>query len=147
MRENLRRVVAKLGRRSAGCLDDDMRAPSSLRTGSLSRSAIVLGGYEAALRVTPLRSATLESFLSAAFSFIEVGIEQADNVVVTDALRPGDDGSIPGDLVMLDRLGRPDDGRIQDLLVGHFAGDFVRLADQAVVCGHCTPCGSCPSCR
>ena len=48
------------------------------------------GGYEAALRLTPLRSATLESFLSAAFSSLRLVLEQADNVVVTDALRPGD---------------------------------------------------------
>jgi hypothetical protein len=91
------------------------------------------------LRLTPLRSATLESFLSAAFSSLRLVLEQADNVVVTDALRPGDDGSIPGDLVMLDCLGRPNDGRIQDLLVSHFAGDFVRLADQAVDCGALHP--------
>jgi hypothetical protein len=65
-------------------------SPSSLRTGSLSRSAIAPGGYEAALRLTPLRSATLESFLSAAFSSLRLVLEQADNVVVTDALRPGD---------------------------------------------------------
>lgn len=47
-------------------------SPSSLRTGSLSRSAIVPGGYEAALRLTPLRSATVESFLSAAFSSLRL---------------------------------------------------------------------------
>jgi hypothetical protein len=33
---------------------------------------------------------------------------------------------------MLDRLRRPDDGGIEDLLVGNFAGDLIAFLDQAV---------------
>jgi hypothetical protein len=43
-----------------------------------------------------------------------------------------DQRAIAGDLVMLDRLGRPDDSGVENFLVGDFARDLIAFSNQAV---------------
>ena len=58
---------------------------------------------------------------------------------------PGDQGAITGDLVMLHRLRRADDGGIKHPLVRHFTSDIVSLADQPIDGGTLDPFGLLPS--
>ena len=44
---------------------------------------------------------------------------------MAERIRPRDQRSIPGDFVMLDRLGAADNDGVEDLLVFDFTGDFV----------------------
>src|SRR6476619_5785705 len=64
--------------------------------------------------------------------FVEVRIEQPNDIVVAEAFCPGNQRSIPGNLIVLDGLRRSDNGRIQHIFVRDFTGQLVRLADQTV---------------
>jgi hypothetical protein len=79
----------------------------------------------AALRLTPFRNATVDSLLSAAFSSLRLVVSSRTTSVMAELIRPGNQGAISRDLIMLDRLGGADHRGIKDLLVLHFARYFV----------------------
>jgi hypothetical protein len=51
---------------------------------------------------------------------------------VAERLRPGNQGAVTGDLVVLDGLRCTDDGGIQNFLVANFASDLIAFLDQTV---------------
>src|SRR5437764_4530521 len=63
---------------------------------------------------------------------VEIGGEEANDVVVAELLGPGDQGAIPRDLIVLDGLCAGDDRGVQYGLVLDFAGRVVGLLDQAI---------------
>src|SRR5262249_38111209 len=113
-------------------------SPCLLRGGSLTRSGIALAGGFAVY--TPAQGHCRE-LLVRRLLFIEVSVEQTDDVVMAEALGPSDQGAVPRDLVMFDRLRCPDDGGIEHILVRHLARDLIRLADEAVDRRTLNPCG------
>ena len=66
------------------------------------------------------------------FLFVEVGGEEPHNVIVTQRFRPGNEGAIASDFVVLDGLRGAHYGGIEDFFVGDLACDLVPLADQTV---------------
>ena len=44
------------------------------------------------------------------------------------AVGPCDQGAVSRNLVVFDRLRRPDNGRIKHIFVGDFPGEFIRFA-------------------
>src|ERR1700730_4872056 len=53
--------------------------------------------------------------------FVQIGGQEADHLFVSELLRPGDQGAVAANLVVLDRLCTGDDRRIKHGLVGYFA--------------------------
>ena len=82
--------------------------------------------------LTPLRSATLLSLVFAAFSSLRFVVKSRTTSVVAQLFRPGDQGAVAGNLVMLDRLGIGDNGGVQDGLVFNLACGRIGLLDQAI---------------
>src|SRR5438445_908295 len=66
------------------------------------------------------------------FFLVQIGGEQAQDIVVAELLGPRNQGPITGDLVVLDRLCCTDDRGIEDLLVSHLSGDLIGFADEPV---------------
>src|SRR3954453_11133893 len=58
---------------------------------------------------------------------IQVLLEELRAVVVAQLFRPGDQGAVAGDLVMLHRLCGGQDGGVANLRVFDFAHEFLRL--------------------
>jgi hypothetical protein len=72
-----------------------------------------------------------ELFVRSLF-LVKDGIEEAHDVIVPERVRPRDQRAVAGDLIVLDRLRRPDDSRVKNFLVGDFAGGFIAFLDQPV---------------
>src|SRR5262245_26355389 len=86
-----------------------------------------------------LRGATVDlalrhdrELLVGRFFLVEVLLQQGGAVAAAELLRPGDQGAIAADLVVLDRLRSRDDRRIEHRLVVDLAGDVFGFLDDAV---------------
>ncbi len=75
----------------------------------------------AALRLTPFRKATVDNFLSAAFSSLRLVVSSRTTSSWPSSSAHGNQGAISCDFVVLDRLGGADHRRIKHLLVLNFA--------------------------
>jgi len=67
--------------------------------------------------------------------FVKIGGEEADDVVVTKLLGPGDQRAVAGYFIVFDRLRIGDDCGVQHRLVLDLAGRVVGFLDQAVDSG------------
>src|ERR1700682_4992133 len=63
---------------------------------------------------------------------IEVLFEQGRAIVASQLPRPGDQAAVARDLVVLDRLRRGDQSRVQHALVVDLAGNLIGLLEDAV---------------
>jgi hypothetical protein len=70
---------------------------------------------------------------------LQILFEQAGAIRAPQELGPRDQSAVTRHLVVLDGLSRGDRGRVEDVLVVDFAGDVVRLFDDAADCGAVDP--------
>ena len=79
-----------------------------------------------------LLSAISVSLRSVATSSLRLLARTFGAIAAAKLLGPGDQGAVAGYLIVLDRLRRGDQGRVQNLLVGNVAADFIGFLENTV---------------